>query len=110
MSSLESFVNDIANGAIKVVDLTETLREDYPAIALPPEFGQAWAFKKEVISRYDDRGPMWYWHNISVSEHTGTHFDAPAHWVSGRQLPENTVDTLPLDRLIALTCAPRSAR
>ena len=54
MSTLTNFVSDIANGSIKVVDLTETLREDYPAITLPPEFGQAWAFKKEVISRYDE--------------------------------------------------------
>ncbi len=104
MSTLTNFVSDIANGSIKVVDLTETLREDYPAITLPPEFGQAWAFKKEVISRYDDGGPMWYWHNISVSEHTGTHFDAPIHWVSGKDLPNNTVDTIPAEDFIAPVC------
>jgi kynurenine formamidase len=33
------------------------------------------------------RGPAWKWHNISMNEHTGTHFDAPIHWVSGRDVP-----------------------
>ena len=36
------------------------------------------------ISRYDERGPAWYWNNISTGEHTGTHFDAPVHWVTGQ--------------------------
>jgi kynurenine formamidase len=30
-----------------------------------------------------------------MGEHTGTHFDAPAHWVTGKDLPNNTVDTIP---------------
>ena len=47
---------------------------------------------------------MWYWHNISVSEHTGTHFDAPIHWVSGKDLPNNTVDTIPAEDFIAHVC------
>ena len=104
MSLLESVISELANGDLKIVDLTETLREDYPAISLPPEFEQAWAFKKEVISQYDEKGPMWFWHNISVSEHTGTHFDAPIHWVSGKDLPNNTVDTIPLEDFIAPAC------
>ena len=104
MSLLESVVSELASGDLKIVDLTETLREDYPAISLPPEFEQAWAFKKEVISQYDEKGPMWFWHNISVSEHTGTHFDAPIHWVSGKDLPNNTVDTIPLEDFIAPAC------
>ena len=36
-----------------------------------------------------------------MSEHAGTHFDAPAHWVSGRHCPQGTVDALPLDRFVA---------
>ena len=58
----------------------------------------------EEVSRYDARGPAWYWNNISMSEHAGTHFDAPAHWVSGRQLPDATVDSLPLETLVAPVC------
>ena len=90
---LNDFLGAIANGSIKMVDLTETLRPDYPTIQLPEEFGQAWAFKKEEISKYDDRGPMWTWSNFSMSEHTGTHLDAPNHWVSGKDIANGTVDT-----------------
>ena len=36
-----------------------------------------------------------------MSEHAGTHFDAPAHWISGRHEPLATVDALPLDRFVA---------
>ena len=34
-------------------------------------------FALTEISRFDERGPAWYWNDISTSEHTGTHFDAP---------------------------------
>ena len=74
---LNGLLAAIADGSIKMIDLTETLRPEYPTIQLPEEFGQAWAFKKEEISMYDDRGPMWTWSNFSMSEHTGTHLDAP---------------------------------
>ena len=26
--------------------------------------------------------------NISFGEHSGTHFDAPIHWITGRDLPQ----------------------
>ena len=29
-------------------------------------------------------GPAWYWNNFRSGEHTGTHFDAPNHWVTGQ--------------------------
>ena len=46
-----------ANGWL--VDLTETLTPEFPTIVLPPEMGQAWPFRIEEISRYDERGPAW---------------------------------------------------
>lgn len=101
---LQDMLSAIAGGGIRLVDLTETLREDYATIQLPPEFGQALPFRKELISRYDDNGPAWYWHNFSMSEHTGTHFDAPVHWVTGKDLPDNSVDTMPLQDMIAPAC------
>lgn len=94
MSNLAAFAADIASGKIKIIDLTQTLSEDFPALQLPPEFGQVWAFKQEQICRYDEKGPGWYWNNFSCGEHTGTHFDAPAHWISGKDHPNNTVDTV----------------
>ncbi|MFQ5347239.1 MAG: cyclase family protein [Rhodothalassiaceae bacterium] len=101
---LRDLATAIGDGGVRIVDLTETLRPDYPTITLPPEFGQASPFVKEEISRYDERGPAWYWNNFTVSEHSGTHFDAPIHWVTGRDLPSNAVDTLDVRHFIAPAC------
>ena len=91
----------VANGSLRVVDLTFTLTPEFPVIVLPPELGQASPVRIKEISRYDERGPGWYWNNISFGEHTGTHFDAPIHWHTGKDLPNNAVDTLPLEHMIA---------
>jgi kynurenine formamidase len=91
----------LADGGIKVVDLSQTLRPSTPVIQLPPEFAPSSPFRIEEISHYDERGPGWYWNNISCGEHTGTHFDAPAHWVTGKDVPNGTTDTIPPDRFIA---------
>lgn len=100
MTSLSEFAEGIADGRLRVVDLTHTLDPDFPVIILPPEFGQCARFRMEEISAYDHRGPAWKWHNISMSEHTGTHFDAPSHWISGRDVPLGSVDEIAPDRLI----------
>jgi len=100
MSDLNAFAEGIANGSFRVVDLTHTLDPDFPVIILPPEFGQCARFRMEEISAYDHRGPAWKWHNISMSEHTGTHFDAPSHWISGRDVPNGSVDEIPPERLV----------
>lgn len=93
-NSIASLSADLVAGRIRIVDLTQTLSADFPALQLPPQFGQVWSFKQEKICRYDEKGPAWYWNNFSCGEHTGTHFDAPAHWVTGRDFPKNTVDTV----------------
>ena len=100
-ASLIDFAHDIASGKLRVVDLTQILSESFPALQLPPEFGQVWAFKKERISRYDEAGPAWYWNNFSCGEHTGTHFDAPVHWISGKDQPRNSVDTIDPAKFVA---------
>ena len=114
MSALSQLVAGLASGKIEVVDLTQTLSPDFPAISLPPEMGQAWPFRVEEISRYDERGPAWYWNNFSCGEHTGTHFDAPIHWVSGKDLPDNAVDTIPAANFVGaafvLDCSRQSAK
>lgn len=94
VSVLEELATGLATGSVKIVDLTHTLDPDFPVIILPPEFGQCARFRIEEISAYDHRGPAWKWHNISLSEHTGTHFDAPSHWISGRDLPNGSVDEI----------------
>lgn len=98
------FAGAIAAGSLRIIDLTATLSPDFPVIVLPPEFGQAAPMRIQQISRYDGSGPGWYWNNITVSEHAGTHFDAPIHWYTGKDLPNNAVDTLPVEHMIAPAC------
>ena len=104
MSALAQFAGALSVGQIRVVDLTHTLDPDFPVIVLPPEFGQCARFRVEEVSRYDSRGPAWYWQNFSCGEHTGTHFDAPIHWISGKDLPNASVDTIPTSSFVAPAC------
>src|SRR3954451_13342313 len=100
MKVLTELASALAASEIRVVDLTHTLAPEFPHITLPPYLGQACPFRVEEVSRYDERGPAWYWNNFSCGEHTGTHFDAPIHWVSGKDLPNNSVDTIQPERFI----------
>ncbi|MEM6586920.1 MAG: cyclase family protein [Pseudomonadota bacterium] len=101
---LEALLATLKDGAVEIVDLTETLSPDFPVIEMPPPMKQGSPFRSTVISEYDDGGPRWYWNNITLSEHTGTHLDAPVHWVTGKDLPNNAVDTLPVTQFIAPAC------
>ncbi len=102
--TLASLVHELANGRIQVVDLTQTLSPDFPTLELPSEFGQCEPLRLQTVSQYDESGPAWYWNNFSCNEHTGTHFDAPIHWITGRDLPRNATDTLPVENLIGPVC------
>ncbi|MEV4461437.1 cyclase family protein [Microbispora sp. NPDC049633] len=84
MSVLRDLVDGIRSGGIEVLDLTAPLSDKTPILLLPEPFGQTVPFSLQEISRYDDRGPGWYWNNFTTGEHTGTHFDAPVHWVTAR--------------------------
>lgn len=101
---LVRFVEDLASGKLRVIDLTQPLGEDTPLLPLPPQWTNTPAFKLRELSRYDERGPAWYWNAFETGEHTGTHFDAPVHWISGRDLPDNTVDRIPVARFIGPAC------
>jgi kynurenine formamidase len=99
MTLLSDLVDAIGTGAIEVYDLTAPLTSTTPILALPEQFGQTWPFELTEISRYDDRGPAWYWNNFTTGEHTGTHFDAPIHWVTGKD--KRDVAQVPVRQLIA---------
>ena len=99
MSILADLVAALSSGAVEVIDLTAPLTDQTPLLELPPEFGQTARFELEEISRYDERGPAWYWNNFHTGEHTGTHFDAPIHWVSGRD--RDDVASVPVAALVA---------
>ncbi|MEE6286682.1 cyclase family protein [Georgenia sp. MJ173] len=88
MPVLADLITALRSRAIEVVDLTAPLSDETPLLELPEQFGQTARFELEEISRYDDRGPAWYWNNFRTGEHTGTHFDAPNHWVTGKDLAD----------------------
>ncbi|HEX4062303.1 MAG TPA: cyclase family protein [Streptosporangiaceae bacterium] len=99
MSVLNALTEAIRTSKVEVIDLTAPLNDTTPVIKLPEPFGNTISFSLSEISRYDDRGPAWYWNDISTGEHTGTHFDAPVHWVTGRDGQD--VSQVPPSRLIA---------
>jgi kynurenine formamidase len=101
---LQQLAEALSTRSVKIIDLSQPLGPETPILPLPEEFGKSWPFRLEEISRYDNRGPAWYWNNFACGEHTGTHFDAPVHWVTGKDFPRNTTDTIPVERFIAPAC------
>ena len=99
MSVLSALAEAIRSATVNVIDLTAPLSSSTPILKLPEPFGNTVPFTLHEISRYDERGPAWYWNDITTGEHTGTHFDAPMHWVTGRDGQD--VSQVPLTRLIA---------
>jgi kynurenine formamidase len=112
MPVLADLLDALRTGRVEVVDLTAPLHAGTPVLQLPPPFANASPFALTEISRFDERGPAWYWNDISTSEHTGTHFDAPVHWVTGRDGED--VAQVPPASLVApvavLDAADRAAR
>ena len=104
MSLLTQLVAELNAGTLKVVDLTQPLGPETPVIGLPPMFASSPGVTLEVISRFDAKGPGWYWNTIRMGEHTGTHFDAPGHWITGKDLPGNACDTIPARRFVGPAC------
>jgi isatin hydrolase len=104
MSILNELVRALRDGEIEVIDLTAKLDTNTPLLPLPPQWPNTPPFELHEISRYDERGPAWYWNWFSTGEHTGTHFDAPVHWISGKDLAQNSVDTLPARLFVGPAC------
>ena len=104
MSTLTQLIEELNDGRLAVVDLTQPLGPDTPVIGLPPIFASSPGVTMQVISRFDDKGPAWYWNTISMGEHTGTHFDAPVHWITGKDLADNACDSIPVRRFIGPAC------
>jgi kynurenine formamidase len=98
VSSLSSLAAALADGSVRVVDLTQPLHEGTPVIQLPAPFANTPGLTRHEISRYDERGPAWAWSWLEIGEHVGTHFDAPIHWVSGRD--GDDLASVPAARLV----------
>src|ERR687892_952231 len=84
MALLGDLAAALAAGDVRVVDLTQPLSERTPVLQLPEPFANTPGLSREDISRFDDAGPAWAWDVLEVGEHVGTHFDAPVHWITGR--------------------------
>ncbi len=101
---LQQLLDELNAGRLKIVDLTSPLDPSTPVIDLPPMFAPSPGLTLTEISRYDSRGPAWYWNVMNLGEHTGTHFDAPIHWVTGKDFPNNATDTILPSRFIGPAC------
>lgn len=89
-------------GQVRIVDCTATLGPDTPILRLPEDFARNTP-KVEIhkISEYDADGPFFAWNWMVLGEHSGTHFDAPHHWISGKDFADGYTDTLDVQRLVA---------
>ncbi len=94
----DDLIAALADGSVRVIDLTQPLSERTPVLQLPPPFANTPGLSREVICEFDDRGPAWAWYTLTVGEHVGTHFDAPIHWVTGKDGED--VASVPPSRLV----------
>jgi kynurenine formamidase len=85
-------------GDVRVIDLTQPLSESTPVLRLPEPFANTPGLSRRPLSRYDDAGPAWAWDVLEIGEHVGTHFDAPIHWITGRDGED--VASVPTARLV----------
>ena len=92
----------LLSGRVEVIDCTGVLGPNTPIIQLPPDFAKATP-KVEIhkISEYDNDGPFFAWNWMVLGEHSGTHFDAPHHWITGKDHPDGFTDKLDVQRLSA---------
>lgn len=105
----------LATGGVEVIDCSSSLGPDTPLLQLPEDFAKNTP-KIEIhkISEYDSDGPFFAWNWLKLGEHSGTHFDAPHHWITGKDYEDGYTDTLDVQRLVApvnvIDCAAQSAQ
>ncbi|NKB27272.1 MAG: cyclase family protein [Rhodobacteraceae bacterium] len=104
----------LLSGDVRVVDCTGVLGPDTPIIQLPPDFAKPTPdVEIHKISEYDEDGPFFAWNWLKLGEHSGTHFDAPHHWITGKDYTDGYTDTLPLQNVVApvnvIDCSAESA-
>ncbi len=100
--TLQSLGAALLSGNVEVVDCSGTLGPNTPILQLPPDFAKNTP-KVEIhkISEYDQDGPFFAWNWMVLGEHTGTHFDAPHHWITGKDHADGYTDKLNIQRVVA---------
>ncbi|CAN5437813.1 cyclase family protein [soil metagenome] len=102
---LEQLGAALLAGEAEIVDLTAPLGPETPLIKLPPEIGKNTpAIEIHSISHYDANGPYWSWNWLKLGEHSGTHFDAPIHWITGKDFPDGSTDQINPKSFVAPAC------
>ncbi len=101
-SVLSNVASALLSGQVTVIDLSAPLGPDTPLIYLPPQIGKNTPpIKVHNISHYNEDGPFWSWNWLELGEHSGTHFDAPVHWITGKEYADGTTDTIPVKNFVA---------
>lgn len=113
-TSLADLGQALLTGRIRVVDCTATLGPKTPLLKLPPEIADDTPpIEIHPISKYGDRGPFWAWNWLKVGEHSGTHFDAPHHWITGKDYADGSTDTIAPQNFVApanvIDCSAQAA-
>ena len=108
MSSTEllaALARAIADGGVQVVDLTQPLGPSTPVIQLPPSVRAVAPVLARGRSRTTTSAARPGTGTTSAAASTrATHFDAPVHWITGRERGEAHTDTIPPQKLIAPAC------
>ncbi|MBM3521706.1 MAG: cyclase family protein, partial [Alphaproteobacteria bacterium] len=99
---LDNLGSALLTGAVRIVDCTAVLGPETPILRLPKDVARNTPrVVIHKISEYDIDGPWWAWNWLELGEHSGTHFDAPHHWLSGKDFSDGFTDTLDVQRLVA---------
>lgn len=114
-NAMASLIEALHSHAIDVVDLTAPLGPDTPILKLPPELAvDTPKIEIHTISEYDKAGPFWAWNWLKLGEHSGTHFDAPHHWITGKDYSDGYTDTISPRSFVApvnvIDCSAQSAK
>jgi kynurenine formamidase len=83
-TAVTELILGLASHAVEVVDLTQPLSESTPVIELPEPYVNSPGLSRRELAKYDARNPLARWDVLELGEHTGTHIDAPIHWITGR--------------------------
>ena len=94
-NAVAGLLEALRGGSVRVIDLTHGLDEHSPYW---PEGQEPSPFSAKVVSAYASH--EYFARNLSLSEHSGTHLDAPVHAVPGGA----TVDQLPVSGFLCPAC------
>ena len=98
---LLAFAGAVAAGDIEVVDLTQTLTPEFPRSCCRRRSASARRSASRRSRATTSAARPGTGTTSRCGEHTGTHFDAPVHWISGQGPANNSVDTIPAANFIA---------